>query len=148
MATSAIRAVGEAFAAILVADATLAAMLAPDVGAPTEPAIFDDIPDGNSYPLIVIGNGIETPWHTFGGPDAGIGWKVVQRVHIYSRYQGETEALRILERVIVLLNFRTITVTGFSSAACKYERARVLTEDAHRIETRHVPADFVVLVQQ
>lgn len=148
MSTSAMRAVGEAIAGVLMADATLTSMVQENVLVPGDPAIFDDVPENQSYPLVVISLASETPWHTMGGASAGLGWKVLQRIHIYSRAQGETEALRILERIVTLLNFQPLTVAGYSTVIVEYERGRVLLEDIDKIETRHIPAEFAVMVHQ
>jgi hypothetical protein len=67
---------------------------------------------------------------------------------VYSRYQGDKEALQILERLVALLNFVNLTVSGYTSAFCEYIAGRVLVEDIDKIETRHIPAEFRVSVQQ
>lgn len=148
MATTAFRAVGAAVSAVLVADATLAALLATKVYAPAEPAVLNDIGDGQEYPLILLDHASEVPWHTFGGASSGLGWKLALRIHVYSRTPSDLQAIRILERVVEVLNFQTLTVPGYSTVIVHYERGRVLVEDVEKVKTRHIPAEFTVMVHQ
>lgn len=138
MSTSAMRLIQEALATLLAADATLMALVTDvvnDVPAPSGP-------DALQYPYVLISNASELPWHTMGTATTGIGWHVVVRLHIYSRYQGDKEALTILERLVTLLNFQSLTVAGYGTMICEYQAGRVLVEDREKIEVRHIPAEF------
>lgn len=148
MAGSAMLAVGEAIAAVLVADTALTDMLARWVGNPDQPGIFDAIPDGQTYPLVQLANVREMPDHTFGGPDVGIGWKVTQPVNVWSDYKGEYECLRIWNRIVELLNFRPLAVTGFSEVTVECKRARVLVKTIDKLTYRQLPGEVEVLVRQ
>lgn len=148
MAGSALLPVADAIVAVLVADTTLTDMLAPIVGLPDEPGILDDIPPGQEFPIVQVARPVETPDHTFGGPDDGIGWKVMQGVHVYSQYKGERECLVIWNRIVELLNFRTLVVSGFSSVSVECKRARVLLEKRDELEIRHLIGEVAVLVRQ
>jgi hypothetical protein len=142
----AIQAVQTAIYSTLSADATLAGLsLTQNV-----PVVFvyNDVPDGAGYPHVLISRATETPYHMHGGPSTGLGWKVIARVHTYSRYQGDREALNIHERIVTLLNFQTISVSGFSSATWELEQSRPLVEVIEKLETRHVVDEFCVMVQQ
>lgn len=137
---SATRLVQTAIYGVLNGDATL------DTLAPG--GVHNDVPDGQAFPHVLISKATETPWHTFGGATSGLGWKNIIRVHVFSRYQGDLEGLQILERVVTLLNYQPLTVTGFPQVSCEYEQTRVLVEDIDKIETRHLVAEFCVLVHQ
>lgn len=144
MATSSMRLIQTALATLLAADGTLMALVTDvvnDVPARSGPNALE-------YPYIWISHAVETPWHTMGTATTGIGWNVVVRLHIYSRYQGDKEALDILERLVTLLNFQSVTVTGYATVFCEYETGRVLVEDIDKIETRHIPAEFRLRVHQ
>jgi hypothetical protein len=110
--------------------------------------VFNDVPESQSFPHVLIGNATEKPWHTLGGASSGLGWNATVTIHIYSQYQGDVEALTILERVVALLNFQTIAVTGFNTVIAQLDNTRVLVEDVDKVETRHVPAVFRFLVHQ
>ncbi len=135
---SATRAIQTAVYGVLSADATLMTL--------ATGGVHNDVPDGQAYPHILISRATERPWHTFGGASTGLGWKDLVRVHIYSRYQGDKEALEILERVVTLLNFQALSVSGYTSALVEYEQGRVLVEAIEKIETRHIVGEFSVMV--
>lgn len=136
---SAIKAVQTAIYSTLNGDSTLLAL--------ATGGVHNDVPDGQSYPHVLISLPTETPWHTFGGPSVGLGWNVVARVHVYSRYQGDSEALDIHNRIVTLLNFQSVAVGGFTHAAWEYESGRMLVENIEKIETRHMVDEFRVLVR-
>lgn len=137
---SAIGPVQTAMYGVLSADATLLALAAGGV--------HNDVPDGQVYPHVLISKPTETARNTFGGPTQGIGRKVIARAHVYSRYQGDTEASSILSRIVTLLDFQPIAVSGFSSATWEYEGGRGMVEAVEKIETRHFIGEFCVTVQQ
>jgi len=144
---SALRLIQTALYGKLHGDATLGALLAPsrrDGGF----GVFNDVPDEQPYPYVQIGSGRELPWHTMGTATDGIGWNDSVTVHIWSRYQGDVEALAILTRVVGLLNFASIPVTGFATQFISLEEARVLVEQVEKVETRHVSAVFRMQVHQ
>lgn len=144
MSTSSIRLIQQAIATLLAADATLMALVSDvvnDIPARSGPLALD-------YPYVFISHAVETPWHTFGTATTGKGWNVVLRLHIYSRYEGDKEALDILERLVTLLDFQSVTVTGYGTVLVEYIQGRVLVEDIDKIETRHIPAEFRVRVHQ
>jgi hypothetical protein len=125
------------FKSVLSADATLGALIT---------GVFNDVPADQLYPYVQIGSGTQRPWHAFGGRVLGLGWNCTVTVHIWSRYQGDIQALAILARVVELLNFATLTVVGYTTAMCELDQARVLVEQVEKLETRHVPAVFRVRV--
>lgn len=132
---SALRSIQAAIYARLSGDATLTALA----------AVTGDIGATRTYPFVLVGDGIEKPWHGF----STNGYSDLVRTHIYSNYQGDSQALTILARITALLDYTSLTVTGFGSVLCEYEQARVLREtDADRIEIRHIPAEFRVRVRQ
>jgi hypothetical protein len=143
---SATRPIQEAFYGVLSADATLAALSLTE-GVTTVSVLNDALP-GQSYPYVMLSRATETPRHVMGGPSTGLGWKNIIRVHVYSRYDGDRECLRIWERCVALLNFATLTVTGFGSVHSEVESMRVLVEDIEKVETRHLVGEFNVTVQQ
>jgi hypothetical protein len=147
---SATRLIQTAIYAVLSADATLAGLsLTYDAdGDLTTVTVHNDIPDGSAYPHVLISRATETPWHTMGTATTGLGWKDIIRIHVYSRYQGDKEAMQIHERIVTLLNFQTLTVTGYPTALVEYEQMRLMVEDVEKIETRHLVGDYCVLVHQ
>jgi hypothetical protein len=133
MATSSILAIQTAMYGVLSADTTLMGLT----------AVLNDAESNQPYPYVLMSHAHERTWHTFGGADEGIGWNTIVRLHIYSQYQGDLEALTILDRLVDLLNFQTFTITGYGTAWCEYEMGRVLLEtNPDKIQIRHIPAEF------
>jgi hypothetical protein len=137
---SAIGPVQTAIYGLLSADATLLTL--------ATGGVHNDIPDGQAFPHVLISQPTETSQNTFGGPLIGIGRRVIARVHVFSRYQGDAEVTAILSRIVALLDFQVSSVSGFTSAMCEYEQGRILVEAKDRIETRHAVGEFCVTVQQ
>jgi hypothetical protein len=136
---SATAAIQTAVYGLLSADATLTSL--------ATGGVHNDIPEGAAYPHVLISRATETPYHTFGGPTTGVGWSNKIRIHTYSRYQGDKEALEIQGRIVALLNFQPLTVSGYSQPAMvEYTQGRVLVEAIEKIETRHVVTEFDVVV--
>jgi hypothetical protein len=136
---SALRSIQAAVFAVLSGDATLTALA----------SVIGDIGPTRTYPFVLVGDGIEKPWHGLGGSQANKGYNDILRTHVYSSYQGDSEALTILARLTAVLDFATLTVAGYGSVLCEYEQGRVLREtDADRLEVRHIPAEFRVRVRQ
>jgi hypothetical protein len=145
---SALYAVQAAVYSRLKSDSTLQALLAPSILDGTS-GVFNDVPDQQSYPFIDIGeDSMERPWNSLGGATTGIGFDDRIVVHIWSRYQGNTEGSLILKEVMRLLNFYDLSVTGYTSVICNFDNVRCLKEQVDKIETRHFPAMFRVRVQQ
>lgn len=138
--SSAIGPVQTALYSTLSADSTLLAL--------ATGGVHNDVRGGESYPHVLISRPTETPWNTLGGPDRGYGRRVIARAHVYSRYQGDKEAAAILSRIVALVDFQPITVTGYTSAMWEYENGVVMVEDVDKIETRHAVGEFAVTVQQ
>jgi hypothetical protein len=129
---------------VLSGDATLAA-LAP---------VTNDATEDQTYPFIQIANATAVPWNTLGGTDRNFGWLCTISVHGYSRYEGDNEILTFMQRVIALLNFATLTVTGYATVICELDPdhspmpAKVLIEYPQKVERRHMPVIFRIRVHE
>lgn len=143
---SAVEPIMAAAAALLVGDTTLVAMLATDIRVPADPAVLNDIAEGQPYPYVLLSHADEHPWHTIGGATSGLGWQVLLMVHVYSDAHSDKEANLIRARIVELLNFQPLTVTGYSTVIVEYQRGKLLTEDVKKVKTRHIPAEFLFKV--
>ena len=87
--------------------------------------IFDDVPQGTSYPYVVIGE--ET------AIDAGAKDTDAQEftltIHIWSRYKGRKQTKEIAERIYTILHNVAISVTGASLVQIRHEFERTLLEN-------------------
>lgn len=138
--TSAIRSVEAAITTLLMADSSFATLC---------PGGVDSVELQNQlYPFVLIDNGHEQPWNTMGGRTAGNGRELLVRLHVFSRYKGDREALLILERLVELLDFATLSVSGYGTVIVESMASRVLIEDRLKLEVRHIPAEFLVRVHE
>ncbi len=116
--------------------------------------VTNDATEDQAYPYILIANANASPWNTFGGTTAGFGWRIRITVHGYSRYEGDRDVLTFMQRVVELLNFRTLTIPGYSTVICELDPdespmpAKVLLEYPQKIERRHMPLIFKVSVHE
>jgi hypothetical protein len=46
-----------------------------------------------------------------------------------------------------LLNFYDLSVSGYTSVICSFDHVKCLKEQVDKLETRHFPATFRVMVQ-
>jgi hypothetical protein len=143
---SATRVIQEAIYSVLSNDSTLAGLsLTEDTDTVS---VYNDVPEGAKYPHVLITKASEVDWDSLGGASSGVGWNNIIRTHVRSRYQGDREALRIHERVVALLHYRDLTVSGYTSAAMvKSEGHKVLVQDIDKIETRNLVGEFRVMVR-
>ncbi len=138
--TSAVRSVEAAIVALVSVDSTFTTRC--------PGGLVNQEAEGQVYPFTLVSLPDERPWNTFGGRTVGNGRNQIIRLHVYSRYKGDREALLILERLIELLDHATLTVSGYGTVICEYLRGRVLVEDKDKLETRHIPAEFRVRVHE
>lgn len=142
-----LKSIQAAFYSTLHGDSTLGGLLAESI-LDGSAAVFGDVPPNQEYPHIHIDTSRMRPWHTMGGATTGLGWNDTVTVHIWSQYEGDLEALNILDRVVTLLNFASLSVTGYNTVLINLEDAPVLVEMINKVEHRHIPAVFRVRVHQ
>lgn len=153
---SAILAVQQAIYQRLAADATLPTLslsIDPRTNALTTVGVYNDVPEGATYPHVLISRAREQGSHCFGGASVGLGWQVTVPLFTMSRYQGDLEALQIHNRVVSLLNFYPLTVTGYAYVSVEYApggdaTGQLVVRDIEKIETRSIEAEFRVMVKQ
>ncbi|BER92689.1 DUF3168 domain-containing protein [Atrimonas thermophila] len=85
--------------------------------------VYDSVPDGATFPYIVIGEDIGSDYSTkdFHGGD------VVATIHIFSDYKGAKEAKEIADAVVETLN-DDINIENLSLASLRLENLRVFEE--------------------
>ncbi|MGX1512237.1 DUF3168 domain-containing protein [Streptomyces collinus] len=116
-------------------DATLAGLVA---------GVYDYVPEDVTYPYIVIGEATETPDNRHGG----FGRQTVVTLHVWSRYQGYTQALRIGARVTALLDHQPLTLPGLDWIATRFEFSQTLTDPEPPGDIRHLVLRYRVVTEQ
>lgn len=119
----------------LTGDATLAGMIS---------GVYDYVPEDVDYPFVVIGEALETPdnWH------GGFGRETVITLHVWSRYQGYAQALRIGAQVTALLDHQPLTITGLAWIATRFEFSQTLTDPEPPGDIRHLVLRYRVVTEQ
>lgn len=93
--------------------------------------VYDDVPQGASFPYVSIGEDTSIQWDT----DLDDGTESTLTIHVWSRSPGRKEAKELLDSIHGLLHRKTLTVTGASPVFCYYEFAETLLDPDG--ETRH-----------
>jgi len=121
----------------LTADATLVALVE---------GIYDDHPQdldaqaSSAFPYVTIGDDIITPFAS----DDWSGGTILTQIDVWSRYAGRKEAKAILDRIRVVLDRATLSVTGYEFVTCDFAESFVdLDPDG---ETRHGVIQFRTLL--
>lgn len=139
-----LQAIGAAVYTRLNSDATLTA-LAP---------VVNDAAEDQAFPYVLMGRPMASDWSTLGGTSSGWGWKVEIIVAAYSRYQGDLEAIQVIERVVYLLNHYAFTVSGYATVICALDPDQapapiaLKLEYPNKVEQRVMPARFCFWVHE
>lgn len=98
--------------------------------------IFDEVPQGEDYPYIVIGDDDLKPWDL----DCKLGFEALITIHAFSRYKGRKEAKEIGAKIYDLLHNASIVTDNFTSAVCVSDMQTTIVEGDG--VTRHLVARF------
>ncbi|PSK47976.1 hypothetical protein B0E38_06453 [Streptomyces sp. 111WW2] len=116
-------------------DATLTGMIS---------GIYDYVPEDVAYPFVVIGEALETPDNRHGG----FGRQTVVTLHVWSRYQGYSQALRIGARVTELLDHQPLALPGLNWIATRFEFSQTLTDSEPPGDIRHLVLRYRIVTEQ
>ena len=98
--------------------------------------IFDEVPQGEDYPYIVIGDDDLKPWDL----DCKLGFEALITIHAFSRYKGRKEAKEIGAKIYDLLHNASIVTDNFKSAVCVLDMQTTMVEGDG--VTRHLVVRF------
>ena len=98
--------------------------------------IFDEVPQGEDFPYIVIGDDDLKPWDL----DCKLGFEALITIHAFSRYKGRKEAKEIGAKIYDLLHNASIVTDNFTSAVCVLDMQTTMVEGDG--VTRHLVARF------
>jgi hypothetical protein len=87
-------------------------------------SIFDDVPQGSSYPFVTIGEEQSNEYGTMDldGTDTAI------TIHVWSRYDGAKETKEILDRIHTLLHDSSLSVTGYNLVNLRFEFSDIMRD--------------------
>lgn len=99
---------------LLSGDATLQALLA------SNPGVFDEPPEGQAFPYVVIGDFEETAQNRMGGK---VGRRIRAEIGVWTESRGAKTVQDIAGRIDALLdNNLTLTMTGYTLLMLNLER--------------------------
>lgn len=135
---TALASVSAAVYGVLSADVTL--------GSLAHGGVWDHVPQDPSWPYVRIGNASEDPDDTSGRQ----GRRVSLVVHVWSQYRGLAEAYSLLDRIMALLRYTALTLTGgWVHDATKHTHSEVdEPELVDGIQVQHAWAEFEVIVDE
>lgn len=87
-------------------------------------SVYDDVPEGRSYPYIVIG---EETSRNISAKDRDAHEHTLT-IHVWSQYRGRKEIKQIMEQIYTALHDSAITVSGASLVNIKQEFEQTLLE--------------------
>lgn len=103
--------------------------------------LFDYVKDAQAFPYITLGEGIETPFLTFGKN----GHDDVFTLHIWAQKKGFAECYDILNAIVLRLDGFELVVSGHATVMLEYDGSDSMN-DPDGI-TRHVAARFRLIVE-
>lgn len=123
----------KAIYAKLTGDSTLMALIT---------GVLDYIPSNQAFPYVTINDVSVTKQNTFGlkGKDYVVG------IQIWSDYQGNAQSMGIFDRIDELLDYQTLTATGWTQIVhCRFEDFDTLIDKVRDKEVRRLVARYRVL---
>jgi hypothetical protein len=133
--------IGAAVYSRLNGDATLTALA----------EVVGDEAEDQTHPFVLVPGAEAQPWNTLG---RSYGWACAITPVVYSRYDGDLEAIQIGERVTALLNDYALTVTGYPTVICEVDPdnspvpVKIRIETPQKIERRALALRFRILVHE
>lgn len=106
--------------------------------------VYDDIPIGQKFPYVNIGESTENKFNTFDRQ----GHDVTTNINIYSDYEGFKEGLNILHRIVELLDYQSITLTENNLVYIRYDGSDTLLLMLDEGRTKYIRSRFRLLVQE
>ena len=87
-------------------------------------SVYDDVPEGSSFPYIQIGQDTINEYGTkdLDGADTSL------TLHIWSQYKGTMQTKNIMDRLHSLLHDSNISVTGFNLINLRFEFGDILRD--------------------
>lgn len=109
--------------------------------------IYDDVPQAPTYPFVWFE--MQEPRDMRGFGTGGLP-EVDLRVHVFSTYQGTSEAQAIAKKVVELLKDQALSVSGYAQAGkVFYDNTLVFSDQIIQgVKVREIVAQFRVYVEE
>lgn len=107
-------------------------------------SIYDYLPEKAPYPFVVIGEAVDTPDNAHDR----FSRQTVVTLHVWSKYRGYAQALRIAEQLVAILDHRPLNIRLLTHVVTRYEFSQTLTDPEPPGDIRHVVLRFRVITEQ
>lgn len=104
--------------------------------------VYDDVPEGASYPYVVVGEFTEIPENAHDR----FGARITATLHVWSSYHGTKDALAIRSSIVEELDHQAITVAGFDTIAARHEQTIVIRDPDE--DLRHIAVRFSFVTEK
>lgn len=104
--------------------------------------ILDDVPEGQPFPYVVIGEWTEIPVLAFGED----GSETTLTLHVWSRYRGWKEANEIVALVNEVLDDAELEVEGYRTVLVVYDSSTAI-RDTDGV-TRHMVVRYRLILEE
>lgn len=103
--------------------------------------VYDNPPQSQAEPYVVIGEDFHVPWDT----DDSVGSESLLTIHIWSVHRGKKEVKTIQGQIYDALHRYALVVDGFSTVTLEFDSADVLRDQDG--ESMHGVSKFRALVE-
>lgn len=134
-----------AFYARMIGDATLLAKLGQKTvpsGKPPMDGVYDGAPEGAPYPLIDLGEAVETPRNAL----AQLGSEVVVTLHVWLQGDGYAAGHAIVNDLKRLFDHQPLVIAGHAVVSVRHEQTLTLRDPNPKL--RHLPVRFRLTTEQ
>jgi hypothetical protein len=106
--------------------------------------VFDNVPIDQLMPYVEIGEGTENKFNTFDST----GKQTTMIINVWSGYAGFKEAETIMNIIIGILDYQTLTIPNYNLVYFRYGAGDSLKQVFDGGKTRRVSGTFEIIVQQ
>lgn len=107
-------------------------------------SVYDYLPETAGYPFIVVGEATETADNSHDR----FGRQTVVTLHVWSKYRGYAQVLRIGARVNALLDHQPLSIPGLAHVVTRYEFGQTLTDPEPPGDIRHLVLRYRIVTEQ
>ncbi|MCD0450767.1 DUF3168 domain-containing protein [Actinocorallia sp. API 0066] len=104
--------------------------------------VYDEVPEGTSFPYVVLGESMEQPDNRHGG----FGRQTVETLHVWWDRLGMAQGKAIMSRLVALLDHQPLIISGLHHVATRYEFAQVLRDPNPKL--RHGIQRYRIFTEQ
>jgi len=107
--------------------------------------VFQDVPQDTAFPYVAY----ELRENDTAGTFGQIFYQMALDVHVWSQYEGNQQAERIVSKAVELLTFQTPAMSNFTALLITHDGSNSFPDlDVNGVATKHLVAEFTVTVSE